>query len=99
MPSSSFPSQKLNVPPAEVQELLVFLILDNKVVGQIDQVKQQLHLQKGYAFILHLLALLKAVTKLRYFLSSSGPVAKYRYIGKWGDQLHSLHGTILNRVS
>jgi len=70
-----FLSKKLNVPPAEVQELLVFLILDAKVVGQIDQVKQQLHLQKG------------------------GPVAKYRYIGKWSDQLRSLHGTVLNRVS
>jgi len=70
-----FLAKKLNVPPAEVQELLVFLILDSKVVGQIDQVKQQLHLQKG------------------------GPVAKYRYIGKWSDQLRSLHGTVLNRVS
>jgi len=70
-----FLAKKLNVPPSEVQELLVFLILDNKVVGQIDQVKQQLHLQKG------------------------GPVAKYRYIDKWGDQLRSLHGTVLNRVS
>ena len=44
---SILPLKKLNVPPAEVQELLVFLILDTKVEGQIDQVKQQLHLQKG----------------------------------------------------
>jgi len=41
-----FISKKLNILPAEVQELLVFLILDNKVEGQIDQVKQELHLQR-----------------------------------------------------
>jgi len=70
-----FISKKLNVQPAEVQELLVFLILDNRIVGQIDQVKQELHLEKG------------------------GPVAKYRFINKWSDQLRSLHGTVLNRVS
>ena len=29
----------------------------------------------------------------------SGPVAKYRYVGKWSDQLRSLHGTVLNRIS
>ena len=45
------------MPPAEVQELLVFLILDNKVEGQIDQVKQQLHLQKGYALIIFFISL------------------------------------------
>jgi len=70
-----FISKKLNVQPAEVQELLVFLILDNRIVGQIDQVKQELHLEKG------------------------GPVAKYRFISKWSDQLRTLHGTVLNRVS
>lgn len=70
-----FLAKKLNILPGEVQELLVFLILDAKVVGHIDQVKQELHLQKG------------------------GPAAKYRYINKWSDQLHALHGTLTARAN
>jgi len=42
-------SKKLNVPPAEVQDLLVFLILDNKIEGQIDQINQLLQVEKGAA--------------------------------------------------
>ncbi len=37
-----FISQKLNVPPEEVESLLVGLILDGKVDGHIDQVNQVL---------------------------------------------------------
>jgi len=70
-----FVATKLNIKPEEVQELLVFLILDNRIVGQIDQVKQLLHLEKG------------------------GPIAKYRHICKWSDQLKSLHSSVVNRVS
>lgn len=33
-----FISQKLNIPEADVEQLLVALILDNKIHGRIDQV-------------------------------------------------------------
>lgn len=41
-----FISKQLNIPTQEVQNLLVFLILDNSIVGHIDQVKQLLLLQR-----------------------------------------------------
>jgi hypothetical protein len=40
--------QQLNITAAEVQELLVFLILDHKVNGNIDQVNQLLILRGEY---------------------------------------------------
>eukprot|EP00005_Dracoamoeba_jomungandri_P002331 CAMPEP_0174261040 /NCGR_PEP_ID=MMETSP0439-20130205/11197_1 /TAXON_ID=0 /ORGANISM="Stereomyxa ramosa, Strain Chinc5" /LENGTH=462 /DNA_ID=CAMNT_0015345451 /DNA_START=17 /DNA_END=1405 /DNA_ORIENTATION=+ len=40
-----FMSEELNITEQEVMELLVFLILDDKVVGRVDQVKKELHLQ------------------------------------------------------
>jgi len=55
-----FISKKLNVPTAEVQDLLVFLILDNKIEGQIDQINQLLQVEKG-----------AAVAKYRYMLKWS----------------------------
>lgn len=40
--------QKLNIATEEVEELLVALILDEKISGQIDQVNQRLELQQRY---------------------------------------------------
>jgi len=42
-------SKRLNIPTSEVQELLVLLILDNKIEGQIDQIHQLLKIEKGAA--------------------------------------------------
>lgn len=70
-----FIAKQLNITAAEVQELLVFLILDHKVNGNIDQVNQLLI--------------------LRGELES----AKYRFIEKWGTQLHSIHNVVLNKVA
>jgi len=44
---TNFLANELNVPQAELESLLVDLILDAKVVGQIDQVGQVLHLRTG----------------------------------------------------
>eukprot|EP01090_Pellita_catalonica_P012233 TRINITY_DN2608_c0_g3_i1.p1 TRINITY_DN2608_c0_g3~~TRINITY_DN2608_c0_g3_i1.p1 ORF type:complete len:486 (+),score=108.60 TRINITY_DN2608_c0_g3_i1:46-1503(+) len=46
-----FLASKLNIPVDDVQELLVFLILDTKIEGRIDQVNQLLTLDKGGATI------------------------------------------------
>eukprot|EP01112_Ceratiomyxa_fruticulosa_P011792 TRINITY_DN3231_c0_g1_i1.p1 TRINITY_DN3231_c0_g1~~TRINITY_DN3231_c0_g1_i1.p1 ORF type:complete len:455 (-),score=119.55 TRINITY_DN3231_c0_g1_i1:3-1367(-) len=40
-----FISKELNIPATEVESLLVALILDNKIRGQIDQINQELHLE------------------------------------------------------
>eukprot|EP01113_Clastostelium_recurvatum_P046784 TRINITY_DN824_c0_g1_i2.p1 TRINITY_DN824_c0_g1~~TRINITY_DN824_c0_g1_i2.p1 ORF type:complete len:376 (+),score=178.58 TRINITY_DN824_c0_g1_i2:338-1465(+) len=42
-----FISQELNIPATEVESLLVGLILDNKIRGQIDQVNQELRLESS----------------------------------------------------
>eukprot|EP01088_Endostelium_zonatum_P000142 TRINITY_DN1021_c0_g1_i1.p1 TRINITY_DN1021_c0_g1~~TRINITY_DN1021_c0_g1_i1.p1 ORF type:complete len:480 (-),score=152.08 TRINITY_DN1021_c0_g1_i1:60-1466(-) len=44
-----FIAKKLNVTAGEVQDLLVFLILNNAIEGQIDQIHQLLKIEKGVA--------------------------------------------------
>ncbi|CAG8636011.1 11155_t:CDS:10 [Paraglomus occultum] len=41
-----FVSKQLNIPAQEVEDLLVGLVLDNKIVGRIDQVNQRLELYR-----------------------------------------------------
>ncbi|KAJ3092946.1 COP9 signalosome complex subunit 2 [Quaeritorhiza haematococci] len=48
-----FVSKQLNIPAHEVEELLVGLILDNKVGGRIDQVNQRLELHQQSTDNLH----------------------------------------------
>jgi COP9 signalosome complex subunit 2 len=48
-----FISKELNIPPAEVESLLVSLILDNKIRGSIDQVNQQLELDSAMSSNYH----------------------------------------------
>lgn len=42
------PLQQLNIDKAEVEEILIGLILEGKVEGRIDQVAQRLELDKQY---------------------------------------------------
>jgi len=70
-----FIAKQLNISAAEVQELLVFLILDHQVNGRIDQVNQLLI--------------------LRAELES----AKFRYIEKWSNKLHSLQNSVITKVA
>ncbi|KAL1924125.1 uncharacterized protein VTP21DRAFT_7160 [Calcarisporiella thermophila] len=44
-----FISRQLNIPEVEVEDLLIGLILDNKISGRIDQVNQRLELDRGSA--------------------------------------------------
>jgi len=48
-----FISKELNIPPVEVEALLVSLILDNKIRGAIDQVNQQLDLDASLSSHYH----------------------------------------------
>ncbi|KAI9205116.1 PCI domain-containing protein [Polychytrium aggregatum] len=52
-----FASKQLNISPADVEEILVGLILDGKVNGQIDQVNQRLELHQESTDALHYSAL------------------------------------------
>ena len=47
--SISFIAEQLNIPPTEVESLLVALILDGKIDGQIDQIGQLLLLRQTSA--------------------------------------------------
>ncbi|KAJ3024078.1 hypothetical protein HKX48_007258 [Thoreauomyces humboldtii] len=55
----AFVATELNIAPSEVEELLVTLILDNKVKGHIDQVNQRLELPSPTVDTVHYNALEK----------------------------------------
>lgn len=46
-------SQELNVPEKDVEELLVSLILDNRIHGHIDQVNRLLERGDRLPFLIH----------------------------------------------
>ncbi|KAI8812148.1 PCI domain-containing protein [Cladochytrium replicatum] len=53
----SFVSKHLNIPMQDVEDLLIGLILDNKVDGKIDQVNERLELNQQSTGVLHYSAL------------------------------------------
>ncbi|KAJ3041216.1 COP9/signalosome complex subunit Csn2 [Rhizophlyctis rosea] len=59
-----FVSKELNVPEQDVEELVVGLILDNKIDGKIDQVNQRLELHSQSTDTLHYSALDKWSTNV-----------------------------------
>lgn len=94
--SLPFISKELNITPKEVEDLLVELILDNKIRGHIDQVNQML-LLSATKYVLITPNTIIIYTNPRYCRSSS--YWKYRSIQKWTDNLTSLEKTILGRVN
>jgi COP9 signalosome complex subunit 2 len=47
----SYIAKQLNITDFEVEELLVELIMDEKIKGRIDQITGQLNLTKGYVLV------------------------------------------------
>ncbi len=94
--SLPFISKELNITPKEVEDLLVELILDNKIRGHIDQVNQML-LLSATKYVFTVPSTIKIYTNPRSRRSSS--YWKYRSIQKWTDNLTSLEKTILGRVN
>lgn len=98
--------QELNVPEKDVEQLLVSLILDNRIDGHIDQVNRLL--ERGDRLLLiiftrHLsqnpCGYLILMTKSVFILQCrSKGMKKYTAIDKWNSQLKSLYQTINNRV-
>ena len=97
--------QELNVPEKDVEQLLVSLILDNRIDGHIDQVNRLL--ERGDRYVLsspvssndaekvreHNVKLVTHPTPCR-----SKGMKKYTAIDKWNTQLKSLYQTVSNRV-
>lgn len=81
-----FISQQLNIPEADVQQLLVSLILDGKVAGTIDQVKQLLEVgeRDGSA---------------KGSSEAAADVPRHQAIDKWAKQLKVLHNSVLAKLT
>lgn len=84
-------TQQLRIPSAEVEDILVALILDTKILGSIDQVTQRLELDAQY------------VPPPSYFgprlTDDSKPLETRRYaaLDKWTDQLVSLQDVMITK--
>ena len=96
-----FISKELNITPAEVESLLVSLILDNKVNGRIDQVNQRLELIAEYLPSFFFLSFSFFFSSFVPFLLHRGSdeSRKYTAISKWSTQLGNLNRTVNNRLS
>lgn len=91
------------MPEKDVEQLLVSLILDNRIDGHIDQVNRLLERGNRLAFLSFMNFILSylVVAKLQsiqYSCRSKG-MKKYTAIDKWNTQLRSLYQTVCNRVS
>ncbi|PPS09972.1 hypothetical protein GOBAR_AA10675 [Gossypium barbadense] len=82
--------KELNVPEKDVEQLLVSLILDNRIDGHIDQVNRLLERGNKKENPIYL-------PVCENFDSSKG-MKKYTAIDKWNTQLRSLYQTVNNRV-
>lgn len=84
-------TQQLRIPSAEVEDILVALILDTKILGSIDQVTQRLELDA------------QCVPPPSYFgprlTDDSKPLETRRYaaLDKWTDQLVSLQDVMITK--
>lgn len=91
------------MPEEDVEQLLVSLILDNRIQGHIDQVNRLLERGDRLDFIFEcssvvLSPLSSMLFTLVYQLTRSKGMKKYAAVEKWNTQLKSLYQTISNRV-
>lgn len=90
------------MPEEDVEQLLVSLILDNRIQGHIDQVNRLLERGDRLSFIffycLSVVVVSLILFTLVYLLSRSKGMKKYAAVEKWNTQLKSLYQTISNRV-
>jgi COP9 signalosome complex subunit 2 len=93
------------VPEHDVEQLLVSLILDNRIQGHIDQVNRLLERSdRSVSISYNWTWSLNCVFKTWYFINvkitlfRSKGMKKYPAVDKWNTQLKSLYQTINNRV-
>lgn len=90
------------MPEKDVEQLLVSLILDNRIDGHIDQVNRLLERGDRFVFSFYIYVISMSLHFSHRGLNSlcrSKGMKKYAAIDKWNTQLRSLHQTISNRVS
>lgn len=94
--------QELNVPEGDVEQLLVSLILDNRIQGHIDQVNKLLERGDRSAFFFKLYVIFLFIILILTIISTtsrSKGMKKYAAIEKWNMQLRSLYQTVSSRVT
>ncbi|RUP46953.1 PCI domain-containing protein [Jimgerdemannia flammicorona] len=105
-----FVSKQLGVPAQDVEDLLVGLILDNKVSGKIDQVNQRLELYRQYVEDLlywrtsglfnwtgaQYASSLKCLT-IPHFGRSTDTL-RYTAMDKWSTNVSNLYKTVISKA-
>ncbi|KAF7731243.1 COP9/signalosome complex subunit Csn2 [Apophysomyces ossiformis] len=91
----AFVSKQLNIPVEDVENLLVGLILDEKISGRIDQVNHRLELDRRqedtcYRFI-H--------SKPFYYLSRSTDAFKYEALDKWSQNVSNSCKAVIGKAT
>lgn len=94
-----FISKELNIDVSEVESLLVSCILDSTIRGRIDQVMQQILYHLKVTYLLHRILNCIQVNQVLELDKKSVCAARYNALDKWTGQLHSLHLTIVNKMS
>lgn len=90
------------MPEGDVEQLLVSLILDNRIQGHIDQVNKLLERGDRSAFFFKLYVLFLFIIFILTIMSTtsrSKGMKKYAAIEKWNMQLRSLYQTVSSRVT
>ena len=86
--------QQLSIPSEDVEDILVTLILDGKVQGRIDQVAQQLELDRQYVKICF--ALTRSLTECR---SKHLDTKRYQALSRWTNEIKRLHSTVVTKAA
>lgn len=94
-------SQQLGIPDSHVEEIVVALILDEKILGRIDQVTGRLELDRQCVQARPLGFETKHGTDRAFEIARSTAVETRRYqaLDRWTSQLHSLHGQLLSKAA
>lgn len=95
--------QELNFPEKDVEQLLVSLILDNRIQGHIDQVNKLLERGErcrapNFSLILYCTLCGQIEMLICLACCRSKGMRKYNAIDKWNTQLKSIYQTLSNRV-
>lgn len=86
--------QQLNVEIAEVEELLIGLILEGKVDGRIDQVGMRLELDRAYVFFLSA-SPAHAHSPFRQALEKK----RYAALYSWTTALEGVHAAVVTKTA
>jgi len=86
--------QQLNVEVAEVEDLLIGLILEGKVEGKIDQVAMRLELDQQFVIFKCVLILYAQLSFCRQSLAKR----RYTALSKWTGALENIHATVVSKA-